>query len=185
MIPVASASEEVTMSQAPQQNAPTSGLAIAALIFTFVCFPIGVILAIVALVKINNSNGALGGKTLAIVALALSVGAVPIVGILAAIAIPNFIMFQCRSKQSEAKGNLKALYVGEMSYFAEKNTYSNDANALGFQPRGNILRYDYVITEAGPQLFRAEARGKNEMTGDLWVIDQTGQPQNVDNVCNR
>ncbi|HEX9605302.1 MAG TPA: prepilin-type N-terminal cleavage/methylation domain-containing protein, partial [Myxococcales bacterium] len=33
---------------------------------------------------------------------------VAIIGILAAIAIPNFIKFQARSKQSEAKANLKA-----------------------------------------------------------------------------
>ena len=34
---------------------------------------------------------------------------VAIIGILAAIAVPNFIRFQARSKQAEAKANLKAL----------------------------------------------------------------------------
>ena len=29
--------------------------------------------------------------------------------LLAAIAFPNFVKFQCRSKQSESKGNLKAV----------------------------------------------------------------------------
>ena len=39
---------------------------------------------------------------------------VAIIGILAAIAIPNFIKFQARSKQSEAKANLKGhLHRGE------------------------------------------------------------------------
>ncbi len=32
-------------------------------------------------------------------------------GLLASIAIPNFIKFQARSKQSEAKANLKAIYT--------------------------------------------------------------------------
>ena len=36
---------------------------------------------------------------------------VAIIGILAAIAIPNFIKFQARSKQSEAKANLNGLRV--------------------------------------------------------------------------
>jgi type IV pilus assembly protein PilA len=48
---------------------------------------------------------------------------VAIIGILAAIAIPNFVKFQCRSKQSEAKGNMKALYVAQESYRAEFDTY--------------------------------------------------------------
>ena len=43
---------------------------------------------------------------------------VAIIGILAAIAIPNFIKFQCRSKQSEAKSQLKSMYVAQESYFA-------------------------------------------------------------------
>ena len=49
---------------------------------------------------------------------------VAIIGILAAIAVPNFIKFQCRSKQSEAKGNLKALYVSQESTRAENDAYS-------------------------------------------------------------
>ena len=38
---------------------------------------------------------------------------VAIIGILAAIAIPNFIKFQARSKQSEAKANLKAIFTAQ------------------------------------------------------------------------
>jgi type IV pilus assembly protein PilA len=69
---------------------------------------------------------------------------VAIIGILAAIAIPNFIKFQARSKQSEAKTNLKALFQAEKSYFAERDTYSNDMQTIGFIPeRGN--RYAYSL----------------------------------------
>ena len=38
---------------------------------------------------------------------------VAIIGILAAIAIPNFIKFQARSKQGEAKTNLKSLFTAQ------------------------------------------------------------------------
>ncbi|MBI3179248.1 MAG: prepilin-type N-terminal cleavage/methylation domain-containing protein, partial [Deltaproteobacteria bacterium] len=37
---------------------------------------------------------------------------VAIIGILALIAIPNFMKFQAKAKQSEAKTNLKAYYTG-------------------------------------------------------------------------
>src|SRR5438132_3208834 len=49
---------------------------------------------------------------------------VAIIGILAAIAIPNFIKFQARSKQSEAKANLKAAFTAEKAFFQEKDSYS-------------------------------------------------------------
>jgi len=46
---------------------------------------------------------------------------VAIIGILAAIAIPNFIKFQARSKQSEAKANLKAVFTAQKAFFQEKD----------------------------------------------------------------
>jgi type IV pilus assembly protein PilA len=67
---------------------------------------------------------------------------VAIIGILAAIAIPNFIKFQARSKQGEAKANLKSLFTAQRSYFQEKDKYLNTINDIGFGPeRGN--RYAY------------------------------------------
>ena len=81
---------------------------------------------------------------------------VAIIGILAAIAIPNFLKFQARSKQSEAKTNLKALYTAQKSFFSEKDRYSNFANELGFAPeRGN--RYGYVVGTGGANEDRANA----------------------------
>ena len=66
---------------------------------------------------------------------------VAIIGILAAIAIPNFLKFQAKAKQSEAKTNLKAAFVAEKAYFAEKDTYAV-FSTIGFAPEsGN--RYTY------------------------------------------
>ena len=48
---------------------------------------------------------------------------VAIIGILAAIAIPNFIRFQLRSKAGEGKLNLVAIRSAEGSYFGEYGTY--------------------------------------------------------------
>ena len=48
---------------------------------------------------------------------------VAIIGILAAIAIPNFIRFQLRSKAGEAKLNLAAIQTAEHGYFGEFGTY--------------------------------------------------------------
>ena len=71
---------------------------------------------------------------------------VAIIGILAAIAIPNFIKFQARSKQSEARTNLKALFSAQKSWFGERDTFERRMNIMGFQPeRGNR----YFITLDG------------------------------------
>ena len=60
---------------------------------------------------------------------------VAIIGILAAIAIPNFIKFQLRSKAGEAKVNLAAIRTAEESYFAEAGTYMDmPATPAAFVP---------------------------------------------------
>ena len=68
---------------------------------------------------------------------------VAIIGILAAIAIPNFIRFQARSKQPEAKTNLKAIFTGQKSRFGERDRYSSAIAEIGFAPeRGNRYYFD-------------------------------------------
>ena len=48
---------------------------------------------------------------------------VAIIGILAAIAIPNFLRFQLKAKSSEGKANLAAIRTAEESFFAEYGVY--------------------------------------------------------------
>ena len=67
---------------------------------------------------------------------------VAIIGILAAIAIPNFLRFQARAKQSEAKANLKAYYTAAKSRFAEDGTYV--CGLCDWTPEKNY-RYDYFV----------------------------------------
>ena len=82
---------------------------------------------------------------------------VAIIGILAAIAIPNFIRFQARSKQSEVKTSLKAIFTGQKSLFAEKDRYSTAIGEVGFSPeRGN--RYAYSMDTPALAGTNAETR---------------------------
>ena len=72
---------------------------------------------------------------------------VAIIGILAAIAIPNFLKFQAKSKQSEAKSNLGAIFTGEVAYYGERNLYGNFAQ-VNWSPSGNP-RYRYTLSGTG------------------------------------
>ena len=67
---------------------------------------------------------------------------VAIIGILAAIAIPNFLKYQAKSRQSEARINLAGIFVAETAYFAEQARY-NDFDAIGFTLSGSSNRYTY------------------------------------------
>jgi type IV pilus assembly protein PilA len=67
---------------------------------------------------------------------------VAIIGILAAIAIPNFLRFQAKSRQSEAKTNLGGIFTAEVAYFGEHNYFGNFGE-IAWAPVGNA-RYTYV-----------------------------------------
>jgi hypothetical protein len=98
---------------------------------------------------------------------------------------------QCRSKQSEARGNLKALAVAQQSYRAEHDRYSDDVRALGWRPRGERVRYDYFVRlknldDADPvnDGFDVWAVGMlDEVAGDLWRDDENMALHNVVNAC--
>ena len=85
---------------------------------------------------------------------------VAIIGILAAIAIPNFIKFQARSKQSEAKANLKAAFTAEKAYIQEKDKYETLINIVGFSPERNN-RYAYYLGNGGS--LEKTASGESEV----------------------
>jgi len=95
---------------------------------------------------------------------------VAIIGILAAIAIPNFMRFQLKAKAGEGKTNLAAIRTAEESYMAEFGTYVSAAVApsalpgamkvawavtspsgyltIGWAPEGAVY-YQYEVTVGG------------------------------------
>lgn len=74
---------------------------------------------------------------------------VAIIGILAAIAIPNFLRYQAKSRQSEAKTNLGGVFVAQTSYYGENSAYGNFGQ-IGFALAGASNRYTYRSGGAAP-----------------------------------
>ncbi|PTL80670.1 prepilin-type N-terminal cleavage/methylation domain-containing protein [Vitiosangium sp. GDMCC 1.1324] len=73
---------------------------------------------------------------------------VAIIAVLAAVAVPNFLKFQARSKQAEAKSNLRAWFTAQRSYLQEKGSYAEAIGAVGFAPeRGNRYAYYFSTTQ--------------------------------------
>lgn len=68
---------------------------------------------------------------------------VAIIGILAAVAIPNFNKFQRRARAAEAKLALSGIYDAQKSFLAEWEDYSDSMAAIGYSFDGTVR------TEAG------------------------------------
>ena len=170
-------------------NTPrTSKLAIVALICAILVWPLGIILGIVALIRINGRREELGGMGLAIASIVIGVLFSMFLGVFAAIAIPNFVKFQCRSKQSAAKVALKSLYVSELSYEAETGRFGQP-DEVGYQAFPGSKRYELRIVsidnEATPRTFVAEAKAiAGELDGDTWTITQDNQLTNTVQGCH-
>jgi len=107
---------------------------------------------------------------------------VAIIGILAALAIANFISYHCRVKMSEAKINLGEIRKNEEAYYVENSTYSHSLDKIGFATKGQA-RYTYVIPDADNLVFTARATATISGAQDVWTIDQDGTLSHVSNAC--
>ena len=115
---------------------------------------------------------------------------VAIIGILAAIAIPNFLRFQLKAKSSEGKANIAAIRTAEESYHAEfgnyvgataspaaipgstKAAFVNAAGAgagfdqLGWSPEGKVYFQYGVVVDATNDAFAASAAANIDSSGN-------------------
>jgi type IV pilus assembly protein PilA len=71
---------------------------------------------------------------------------VAIIGILAAIAIPNFLRFQLKAKSSEGKVNIAAIRTAETAYNAEFAVYVGATASPAAVPTGKV---DFSDAQAG------------------------------------
>lgn len=70
---------------------------------------------------------------------------VAIIGLLSAVAIPNFKKYQAKAKVSEAKLQLSALYMAETSFFSDFNTYAQCLKYMGYDPSPEVSTRYYAI----------------------------------------
>jgi len=122
---------------------------------------------------------------------------VGLIGALSAIAIPNFLQYQARSRRSEAWVNISAVARAQKSYFAEKDSYHDSAAPwpggglgttkrtwdapsqaafaeLGWKPEGAVI-YSYeanttVNCDACELCFTATAYGDADGDGFLSAV---------------
>jgi type IV pilus assembly protein PilA len=89
---------------------------------------------------------------------------VAIIGILAAVAIPNYQKYQSRARQSEAKIALAAAFTAEKAFATENNSYSSCLANIGYQPDGTAATKRYYAigwTDANAVLASCGPSGGN------------------------
>ena len=94
---------------------------------------------------------------------------VAIIGILAAVAIPNYTKFQRRARAAEGKTMLSAIYDGEKSAFASYEGYSTNFAIMGFAPEGMAMRTNAGFTAAcgGPTTTAPSCEPISMATGEI------------------
>src|SRR3990172_3525162 len=107
------------------------------------------------LFKLNSFQGSVGGFTLIELMIVVA-----IIGILAAIAIPNVLTYLKKSKTSEAKQFVSTLRTLEEAYLAEQNTYSGSLTDIGWTAPTDSKYYSYfTITAANATQYTIYVRG--------------------------
>jgi len=124
---------------------------------------------------------------------------VAIIGVLAAIGIPQYSKFQAKARQSEAKLALAALFTAEESFRQEWNQFSVDEKNIGFSVQGSRLRYvtgfpavactGYVTTLGAPaetvNITNTWSDGTNVNTsGATWTVGTQQKPTASGASCN-
>ena len=78
-----------------------------------------------------------------------------VLGILAAVAYPNYRDAAARAKRNEAKAALLQIATNQERFYLNNNTYTTDMTRLGFNGAGN------VVTESGSYRINVDAADAN------------------------
>jgi len=106
-----------------------------------------------------------------------------IIGILVLLALPRLMPIVNKAKATEAKLNLKQVYMLEKAFKFEYDRYSNRLGEIGFEQEilitdGGTARYRISIEDAGVKEFKAIATAvvdfDDDGTFNIWEVTNDG-----------
>jgi len=93
---------------------------------------------------------------------------VVIIGILAALAYPNYREFVARAKRTEARAALLKIATNQEKYYLQNNTFTSDLTNLGFGA-------DPYTTDSGTYLVSITAADASNFTAEAAYIPADGE----------
>ncbi len=97
---------------------------------------------------------------------------VAIIGILAAIAIPNFVAMQYKAKRAEVPGNVDGIKTAQLSYEASFDAFVDSPT----QPRADASLDKTAIAWAGYSGFSTVAWAPDGEVRGNYAVDESGAP---------
>lgn len=101
---------------------------------------------------------------------------VAIIGILSAVAVPQFQKFQRKAKQTEAKAGLAGIYTAQKAFYAEHGTYYANIWAIGYELDGDLQYYigmSNTTVPTAPNTSFTGALVANAHTNSEWICGTT------------
>jgi type IV pilus assembly protein PilA len=100
---------------------------------------------------------------------------VAIIGILAAIAIPQFAAYRKRGHEAQVKSDLRNAAVAQEAYFAANSTYKAGTMTSGTPAGFNATTGVTVVSTIGTNTFQLTAQHTNCSTNTWTFSSSTGQ----------
>ena len=98
---------------------------------------------------------------------------IAIIGILAAIAIPQFAAYRKRGYTAQVWSDLRNAGTSQEAYFVDENTYTNSLGNLTTRGYNQQVNVNMTVVAANNLTFKLSAGHDNCAAGDVWTFDTT------------
>lgn len=90
---------------------------------------------------------------------------VAIIGVLSAVAIPNFKKYQAKAKTSEARVQLAAVYTAQQAFYGDYGMYGHCLGYMGYDPHNEVVSRYYAVGLGTTVAYNADVYDQAENSG--------------------